>query len=358
MRVVVVGASGNVGTSLLRALAQEPQVESVLGLARRRPELRLPKTSWEVADVTSSELVPHFRGADAVVHLAWLIQPSRDLATLRATNVDGSRRVFEAVADAEVPALVYASSVGAYSPGPKDRKVDESWPTSGIATSFYSRHKAETERMLDAFESEHPGIRVVRLRPGLIFKREAASGIRRLFAGPLLPSPLARSSLIPFVPNVDRLRFQAVHSLDVGQAYRLAVVRDVRGAFNVAAEPVLDPQELGRLLGARPVRMPGRLLRVGADLTWRLHLQPTPAGWVDMALGIPLLDTTRAREELGWRPRYTAGDALLELLAGIRDSAGAETPPLQRETGGPLRIRELATGVGRRTGGRRGGPQR
>ena len=81
-----------------------------------------------------------------------------------------------------MPALVYASSVGAYSPGPKDRRVDESWPTAGIESSFYSRHKAEVERLLDRFERETPSVRVVRLRPALIFKREAASGIRRLFA--------------------------------------------------------------------------------------------------------------------------------------------------------------------------------
>ncbi|MDQ4018779.1 MAG: NAD-dependent epimerase/dehydratase family protein, partial [Actinomycetota bacterium] len=170
MRVVVVGASGNAGTSLLGALADEAAVESVLGVARRLPEASFPKTDWAAADVTSDELTPLFRGADAVVHLAWTIQPSHDRARLWRTNVEGSERVFRAVADAGVPALVYASSVGAYSPGPKDRAVDESWPTEGVRTSFYARHKAEVERRLDRFEGEHPHVRTVRLRPGLIFK--------------------------------------------------------------------------------------------------------------------------------------------------------------------------------------------
>src|SRR5205814_9483756 len=107
--------------------------------------------------------------------LSWLIQPSRDEEVLRATNVEGSRRVFEAAADASVPTLLYASSVGAYSPGPKDRAVDESWPTDGVRSSFYARHKAEVERILDGFEARHRGLRVVRLRPGLVFKREAAA---------------------------------------------------------------------------------------------------------------------------------------------------------------------------------------
>jgi nucleoside-diphosphate-sugar epimerase len=345
MRVVVVGATGNVGTSVLDALAEEARVESVLGLARRLPRVELPKVEWARADVTRDELVPHFRGADCVVHLAWKIQPSREAGALRAANVDGSTRVFLAAAETEVPSLVYASSVGAYSPGPKDRRVDESWPTDGIRTSFYSRHKAEVERILDRFEQERPGTRVVRLRPGLIFKREAATGIRRLFAGPFLPSPLLHPRLLPFVPDIPRLRFQGVHSRDVGEAYRLAIVGDVRGAFNVAAEPVLDPQELGRLLGARPVPVPRALARAAAALTWRLHLQPTPPGWLDLALGVPLLDVTRARDELGWEPRHTAGEALLELLAGMREAAGAPTPPLEAAGG---RLRELAGGVGSR----------
>jgi UDP-glucose 4-epimerase len=346
MRVVVVGATGNVGTSVVTALSADPNVESVLGLARRLPDLRLPKVDWAAADITRDELAPHFRGADAVVHLAWAIQPSRDLDTLWRINVLGSDRVFRAVAEAEVPAIVYASSVGAYSLGPKDRRVDETWPTNGVRTSFYSRHKAEVERRLDSFEREHPDIRTARLRPGLIFKREAASGIRRLFVGPLFPSPLARRGLVAVIPNIPGLRFQGVHSHDVGDAYRRAVTQDVRGAFNIAAEPVLDPPELARIFGARLVPVPRDVARWAAAVTWWLHLQPTPAGWVDLGLAVPLLDTTRARTELGWEPTRGADEALLELFEGLRERAGVATPPLSPGTGGPLRAGELTKGVG------------
>jgi len=348
MRVVVLGATGNVGTSVVAALSEEPRVEEIVGVARRAPSAALPRVRWETADVVRDDLVPLFRDAAAVVHLAWLIQPSRDRAATRAVNVDGSARVFRAVAEAGVPALVYASSVGAYSPGPKDRRVDETWPTEGIHSSFYSRDKAEVERILDRFEAEHPELRVVRLRPGLIFKRDAASEIRRLFAGPLLPTSLLRPGLIPLVPDLERLRFQAVHSLDVGDAYRLAVTGTARGAFNLAAEPVLDPVELGRLLGARPVRVPVAALRGLAALTWRLRLQPAPPGWLDLALGVPLMDTGRAESQLGWRPRRGAGETLLELLDGMRHGAGLQTPPLTPRGAGRLRLRELFTGVGSR----------
>lgn len=346
---MVTGASGNVGTSVLAALADDPEVEGVLGLARRRPAAAFPKTEWAQADVARDDLARVFDGADAVIHLAWQIQPSHDLERLRATNVVGSSRVFDAAAAAGVGSIVYASSVGAYSPGPKDRAVDEDWPTEGVPTSFYARHKAEVERALDRFERENPEIRVARLRPGLIFKRDAATGIRRLFAGPLLPSPLLRPSLIPFVPDPGgRLVFQAVHSLDVGEAYRLALHSGAGGAFNIAAEPVLDSASLARLFGARVLRVPPRLLVGAAALSWRLRLQPSPRGWVDMALAVPLMDTARARQVLGWQPRRGSEEALLELLEGMRDGEGLPTPPLDPAASGRMRVRELFTGVGGR----------
>jgi UDP-glucose 4-epimerase len=349
MHVVIVGATGNVGSSLVRTFGATPEIDSIIGIARRRPKLEVARTRWAEADISSDELVALFRGADVVVHLAWLIQPSRDERELARVNVFGSTRVFRAVAEAGVRALVYASSVGAYSPGPKERFVDESWPVDGVRASFYSRHKAEVERRLDAFEREHPQIRVVRIRPGLIFKRNAASGIRRLFAGPLVPSPLI-PFVVPMIPDLPRLRFQAVHTDDVAEAYRQAILRDVRGAFNVAADPVLDPPKLAEIFGARLVHMRAGVARRLLKLMWQLRLQPTPPGWLDLALAVPLLETTRARTELGWTPRVAADEALRELLAGIRESAGDETPPLAPETSGPLRIRELITGVGRRGG--------
>lgn len=348
MRVVVTGATGNVGTSVLEALGAEPRVKEIVGLARRGPEVEMPKVEWVRADVVDDDLVPVFAGADAVVHLAWAIQPSRDETLTERINVEGSRRVFEAVERAEVPTLVYASSVGAYSPGPKLRQVDESWPVGGIKTSFYSRHKAAVEKQLDEFEGHSPQTRVVRLRPGLIFKSEAASEIRRLFAGPFLPGFLVRKRLVGLIPRVPRLRFQAVHSRDVGEAYRLAVLGDARGAFNVAAEPEIGVEELCELFGARSFPLPAGALRGAASLSWKLRLQPSSPGWIDLALGVPMMDTSRAREELGWEPAVASLDALEDLLRGLRHADGAPTPPLDPAAGGPARMRELATGVGRR----------
>lgn len=350
MRVIVIGATGNLGTSVLRSLAAEERVESVLGIARRIPRdpggsLGSPKIEWASADVTKSNLEPHLRGAYAVVLLSWLIQPSRDLDKLWKVNVEGSTRVMEAAAGAGVPALLYASSVGAYSPGPKDRRVDESWPTGGVASSYYSRQKAEVERRLDRFERDNPGIRVARLRPGLVFKREASQGIRRLFGGPLLPGSLARPELIKLIPKIRGLRSQVIHSYDVGEAFRLTLFAEAGGAFNLAAEPPLDAAELGKLFGARTLPVPVRAARAALNLSWRLRAHPVSPGWLDMSRSVPLMDTSRACKELGWEPEYDAYETVEDLLAGLRSGTGLDTPVLSARSG-PLRSREFRTGVG------------
>ncbi|MFI6290402.1 NAD-dependent epimerase/dehydratase family protein [Nonomuraea sp. NPDC050790] len=344
MRVVVVGATGNVGTSVLNALRVDPAVTAVVGVADRRPERDFgAKTSWQTADVTRDDLVAVFRGADVVIHLAWLFQPIRDSAVTWRANVLGSMRVFDAVARADVPALVYASSVGAYSPGPRDRVVDESWPTHGWPRAAYGREKAYVERALDVFERDHPDIRVVRLRPGYVFQRAAASEQRRLFAGPFLPGRLVKR--VPVLPDLPELRLQTVHAEDMGQAYRLAAVRPVSGPFNIAADPVLTTRELAEMLGARTVTVPPWLARGALAAAWHAHLVPASPGLFEMAMHVPVMDTTRARTELGWSPRHSAGDAVREMIEGLSEGAGLDTPPLKPDGS---RLDELASGVGER----------
>ncbi len=346
MRIVVTGATGNVGSRLLPQLLTCPSVTSVVGIARRLDPARDSRVDWRSADVAEQDLRPLLRGADVVIHLAWLLQPAHDPAEMARVNLGGTRNVVDAVVAEGVPALVHASSVGAYSPvEDKSARVGEDHPTGGISSSTYSRHKARAERMLDELQQEHPERRVVRLRPGVVLQAAAASELARYFLGPFVPQSLVRRALLPLVPAVSRLAVQAVHAEDVASAYVLAATTPVTGAFNIAAEPVLEAAVLARLLSARQVSLPAAVLRGLVDATWRLHLQPTDPGWVDIARLGPLMDTTRAQDVLGWTPRTDAGTALVETLDAMAHGLGGGAPVLRPRTGGAARALELARGL-------------
>ncbi|MEA5360985.1 NAD-dependent epimerase/dehydratase family protein [Amycolatopsis sp., V23-08] len=344
-RIVVTGATGNIGTGVIAALAADPRIEAITGLARRPAPENPPKTTLVRADVERDDLVPLLRGADAVIHLAWLFQPARRPERTWRANVLGSIRLFEAAAEAGVPKLVHSSSIGAYSPRETTEPVDESWPTHGWPGAAYTREKAYLERWLDAFEHRHPGVGLVRIRPGFVFQRAAASEQRRLFGGPFVPGSLVRPGLLPVLPHLPRLRLQVVHTADLADAITRATLRPVTGAFNIATEPVIGTKFLAGLLGARTVPVPAGVVHTALGAAWRLHLVPATPGLFDAVLRLPVLSTGRAQAELGWRPRRDAAETMTEFFAGLRAGAGGETAPLAPDD---QRLHELATGVGRR----------
>ncbi|PZR52893.1 epimerase [Xylanimonas oleitrophica] len=341
MRVVVVGATGNAGTALLRALVAEPKVTSVVGVARRLPDRTAEPykdAEWVVADVASyqpdgpatARLAEAFEGADAVVHLAWLIQPNRERELLRRTNVDGTRRVAEAVLRAGVPHLVVASSIGAYSRVEDDEPRTEDWPTDGIPTSHYAVDKAAQERVLDEVERAHPGLTVTRVRPGLVFQGDAAQEIVRYFLGPAVPVRLLTQGRPPFLPLPRGLRVQAVHADDLADAYRRIVLERAGGAFNVAADDLLRGQDLAHIVDhGRLVELPPPAVRAALALAYQARAVRPDPGWVDMAMSVPVMDTRRIRDELGWRPAHTAAAAVQELLAAMGRGSGQRTAPLR-----------------------------
>ncbi len=334
MRVVVVGASGNVGTALLRRLADEVDVE-VVGVSRRVPPASPPydvATAWHTVDVAGPEaatgLARAFAGADAVVHLAWGFQPTRDPAYLRRVGVDGSARVLAAVVAADVPHLVHMSSVGTYAPKTDNRPVDESYPNTGAPTSVYSQHKAAAEAHLDAYEADHPdGVIIARTRPGFVLQADAGAALTRYGLPAYLPSILLDH--LPVLPLDAKLVIPVVHAADVADAIAAILRGQAGGAFNLAADDALTRDDIARLLGATPLPLPARAVRAAIALTWRLRLQPLDAGWIDLAFAVPLMDTTRARDVLGWKPQVAAAAALLETVAAMARGHGIAGPVLR-----------------------------
>lgn len=357
VRIVITGATGNVGSALLRRLVSTEH--ELVGVARRRPPEVAPydRADWVQADLStpasSTWLETALAGADAVVHLAWQIQPEHDREQLRRTNQGGTRRVIDAVRAERVPHLVHMSSVGAYGPGPsgpaeKKAWADEDWPTTGVPSSSYSVDKAAAERMVAAFAAElpaapaavptrktadrkaaDPDTTVTVVRPALILQPAAASEIARYFLGPLVPMSLLHPALLRFLPWPRALALQFVHADDVAEALHLILERRPGGAFNLAAEPVLDRASARAAFGGLAPSVPLRALRTAATLTWKLHLQPTDAGWIDLGARAPLLRSERASTQLGWHPRHRGDDTLRQFVAALFERRAAASPPLQ-----------------------------
>lgn len=335
MKIVITGATGNLGTALVRALdAHGPH--DVTGLARRVPAPGADGTqvTWRSVDLTqdssTATLREVFSGADAVVHLAWGFQPSHDVAYLRELGVGGTNRVLTAAVAEGVPHLVHMSSVGAYSPRSGDDPVDETWPTDGVPGSPYSAHKSAAERLLDEHESTDDLPRVTRMRPGIVGQRSAGSALLRYGVPGFVPARAI--TLLPVLPLDPALAIPMVHADDVADAVVRAIERRVFGAFNLAADPAIRPSDLGTALGAKVIDTPARVLRGLMDATWRLHVQKLDPGWLDLAMAVPLMDTGRARDLLDWSPTVDGDEVLTETVAGLRDAASGATEVLRPRT--------------------------
>jgi nucleoside-diphosphate-sugar epimerase len=190
-RIVITGASGNVGTALLRRLAEDGTDYEIVGVTRRRPppDGVYRSVQWHQLDLADAgveiQLLNIFRGAQCVIHLAWGFQPARNARYLDAVAINGSSAVLCAAHNAQVPHLVHMSSAGTYAPGRYGERVDESWSTAGIRTSAYSRAKSAAEKMLDGYEQRNPdGVGITRMRPGFVGQRDAAMGLRRYTRSP------------------------------------------------------------------------------------------------------------------------------------------------------------------------------
>ena len=329
MRTVVVGATGNAGTALLRALARDRPNDSVVGVARRPPETEspFPTKEWVSLDVTAADAADRLRAvmrdADAVVHLAIAFQPMRDRDYLRAVNVDAVRTVATACADAGVPHLVHMSSGGVYAPGSYGEKVDESWPRTGVSSSTYSMDKAAAEDVLDEFEAAHPDVAVARIRPGLIGQYEFGSALLRYALPDLVPSAIVDH--LPILPIDRSFAVPAAHSDDVADAIVRVLDRRATGPYNLGGPTPVRAHDVADAFGARIVPVPGTV----------------PAGeaprYTPCTAGEHLEEMYR--KTYGLQTQAAGGD----LLEQRRHRRFAEHQPVQRDVG----VDDHGVGLGR-----------
>ena len=333
LTVAVTGPTGDIGLAALRALDSSPKVGKVIGMARRPFDPAAHglsgKVVYQQGDVLDRESVDALvKGADVVMHLAFILIGDPEEA--QRVNLRGSRNVFEATVDAKAKRLVYTSSVAAYGFHPDNpQPLTEDVPTRGSDDFYYSAHKAELEEVLDDV-LEGSSVEAYVFRPCIVAGAGAITLIETMVG--MLPLygqlRLARRILdqVPFLGPVlpdPGVEFQLVHTDDVATALLAAVEgAGEPGRYNLAGQGSMSVSRMARALSWWSVPIPGPTVAVLDEILSKLPGLPAEAAWLT-AFRLPvLMDTRRAKEELGWEPKWDAESTLRETISGARE-AGA-----------------------------------
>jgi len=323
LTVAVTGPTGTFGFGLIPLLQADDRVARIVGIARRPFDPAAhgwTKMEYRRGDVRDpAALRDAFAGADVVVHLAFLVTGTASAEVNRAVNVDGTLNAFRAASEAGARRFVYASSVAAYGFHPDNPVgMTEEWPVRP-GRLFYAREKAELELALRAEADRSAGLALYLLRPPLVLGPHAV-GAKDLLPGLLAPLGRALAGRVGRVPVplpalVPVLPLQVVHEEDLGHAFLQCVVAaGPPGAYNVAADGILTGADIVREFGLIPVPLPAGPAMFAARAIAALPFLPPAAQWVEAVSHPAIMDTTRAKKELGWTPRITALEALRDTL--------------------------------------------
>ncbi len=327
LTVAVTGPTGTFGFGLIPLLEADPRIERVVGIARRPfdpSEHGWSKLDYRRGDVRDPDALREaFADADVVVHLAFMITGTASRETIREINVEGTLNAFGAAAGAGADRFVYASSVAAYGFHPDNPVgMTEDWPVRPASRLFYAQEKAELEQLLREQTDANPGLALYLLRPPIVLGPHAV-GAKEALPAPL--AALARSALgfanrlpVPVPVPVPDLPMQFIHERDVGQALlKCAVADGPPGAYNIAGDGIVTAADVVRELGLTPLTIPGGLVQGAARAAAQFpfpSFAPPAAEWVEAASHPAIMDTTKAKRELGWNPEYTGLEALRETL--------------------------------------------
>jgi nucleoside-diphosphate-sugar epimerase len=322
--VAVTGPTGTFGFALVPRLQAERRIARIVGVARRPfepAEHGWTKMKYLRGDVREPETLRRaFEGADVAVHLAFMITGSTSRETIRQINVEGTLNTFRAAASAGVRRFVYASSVAAYgfhSDNPLG--MDEEWPARPAAHLFYAQEKAEIEELLTDEAGRRPEPGLYLLRPPIVLGPHAV-GAKNVLPGPLEPIGRRLGGLVRGLPvslpvPAPRLPMQLIHEDDVAEAFMRCILgAGPPGAYNIAADGVVTADEVARELGFAALPVPSAPVQKAARLAAAIPFAPPLAEWAEAASHPAIMDTSKAKRELGWSPRYSGLEALRATL--------------------------------------------
>jgi UDP-glucose 4-epimerase len=333
VRYLITGGSGYIGSRLVERLAELPDTERILICDVRPPRVFRPGVSYRELDVRDASAVRaavESERPDAVIHLAFILNPMHDEVAMYEIDVGGTHNVLEACSEAGVGQVLVTSSATAYGAFPDNPvPLTEDDPVRGVPDFEYARDKAESDRLCQLWGLRHPERVMTIVRPCIVFGPNVDNYLVRLWTSQ------------PFQPDfgLPDPGIQFVHEDDVVEAVAVLLAERAGGAFNVAGEGVMPVAECASMIGVPRRRMPLRLGRRIASVMWKLRRSESPPGSIEFALHPWIVSNEKLKRETSWRPRYSSRETF-EItmrahgkLAPEPAPAVAAEPPLPASAG-------------------------
>jgi UDP-glucose 4-epimerase len=321
MRYLITGGSGYIGSRLTARLAEREDTERVLICDVRAPRAYRPKVEHRVLDVRDGAAVREAVAAerpDALVHLAFVLNPSRDSHLTYDIDVNGTHNVLQAAADAEVGQVLVTSSAVAYGAFPDNPvPISEDWPVRGVAGFEYAREKAEADRLCQLWALAHPDRTMTIVRPCIVFGPNVDNYLVRLWTNAPFQADLGG-------PDSG---VQFVHEDDVVEAIARLLKGRHEGAYNVAGDGVMPAAECAQMIGVPRRRLPYGLYRRFVGLMWALRLAEAPPGSLAFTRFPWIVSNEKVKSTLDWTPRYTSREAFEITMRAKGKLGGGDQPP-------------------------------
>jgi UDP-glucose 4-epimerase len=320
VRYLITGGSGYIGTRLVERLVEREDTEAVVICDVRPPRVFRPKVEYVELDVRDAARVREtVAGArpDALVHLAFILNPMHDEAAMYDIDVGGTHNVLEAASAAGVGQLLVTSSATAYGAFPDNPvPITEDHPVRGVADFEYARDKAEADRLCQLWALRHPDRTMTIVRPCIVFGPNVDNYLLRLWTNQPFRADFGGPD-----PGI-----QFVHEDDVVEA--IVALLDGRhdGAFNVAGDGTMAGSECAELIGLRSRRVPERVARRLTGLMWRLKRSEAPPGSIAFAIHPWIVSNEKLKREAGWQPRHSSRETFEITMRAHGKWAGGEGP--------------------------------
>lgn len=315
-KVAVTGAHGFIGGEVLRHLERDRRYYKLLAVDIRKPDGPLQRTEFHKLDLTmpaaDNALLQLLREnqVDTVLHAAFLSAPAHNPTWAHELESIGTMHVLNACRGCPVRRLVLWSQTLVYGPSPKHPNyLTEEHEPHGLPRSGFVSDKLEAERQVKRFARESPEIAVTILRTATMLGPTVRNFATRFFERPVCPILLGHDPLLQFL-----------HERDAVDAFLLALDGDATGIFNLAADGVLPYSTVLAMLGRVPLPLPLALARPLGQLLWATQLFDVPPDFLDFLRFLCVVDASKAKSVLGFRPRY-------DIRATIEDLAGLASVP-------------------------------